>query len=525
MLSRKQQGYTLAMPVSRRTFLYSTAAVATWPLAAGARQARTETATGAFRHGVASGDPLTDRVILWTRVTPRDGSDTARPLDVRWQVATDDRLANVVSRGTAQAALERDFTVKVDATNLKPGATYYYAFDIAGEQSPIGRTRTLPDRGAQRIRLAQVSCSNYPTGYFNVYRCLANRPDLDAVLHLGDYIYEFASGRYSDPSLSRSVQPANELVSLRDYRNRYAFYRNDVDLQAVHRQHPFIVVWDDHESANDAWSGGAGNHNANQGDWKVRQRAAYRAYLEWMPIRESADAGIRLYRRFAFGGLADLLMLDTRGLRDQQVPTADRAGIANARRTLLGAQQEAWLAESLRASQGAGTHWRILGQQILFSPLTVPGMNVLRPDVWDGYPAARERIFNMLESGGITDVAVLTGDIHSSWALDIARDPWSAYDPKTAKGSVGVEIVTPAVSSPPMFSTPAQREIATMLQPLARHLKFLDGDSRGYVLLDISPKALIADWYFVPTVAERSERESRAVRFVCEHGSSRLVNE
>jgi alkaline phosphatase D len=206
------------------------------------------------------------------------------------------------------------------------------------------------------------------------------------------------------------------------------------------------------------------------------------------------------------------------------VPAADRVGIANARRTLLGAQQEAWLAESLRASQGAGTRWRILGQQILFSPLTVPGMNVLRPDVWDGYPAARERIFNMFESGGITDVAVLTGDIHSSWALDIARDPWSGYDPKTAKGSVGVEIVTPAISSPPMFSTPAQREIATMLQPLARHLKFLDGDSRGYVLLDVSAKALIADWYFVPTVTERTERESRASRFVCEHGSSRFVN-
>jgi len=511
------------MPVSRRTFLYSTAAAAAWPLT-GAWQARTDSAGGVFRHGVASGDPLTDRVILWTRVTPRDGTDAARPFDVRWQVATDDRLTNVVARGTAQAAFERDFTVKVDAAALKPGATYYYAFDVAGEQSPIGRTRTLPDRGAQRLRLGQVSCSNYPTGYFNVYRCLANRPDLDAVVHLGDYIYEFASGRYSDPSLSRSVEPVNELVTLRDYRNRYAFYRNDVDLQEVHRQHPFIVVWDDHESANDAWAGGAGNHNASQGDWRVRQRAAYRAYLEWMPIRESAEGAIRLYRRFAFGGLADLLMLDTRGLRDQQVPAADKAAIADPRRTLLGAEQETWLAESLRASQAADTRWRILGQQILFSPLTVPGMNVLRPDVWDGYPAARERIFDMLESGRIADVAVLTGDIHSSWALDIARDPWSAYEPKTAKGSVGVEIVTPAVSSPPMFSTPAQREIATMLQPLARHLKFLDGDSRGYVLLDVSPKALIADWYFVPTVTERSERETRAARFVCEHGSSRLVN-
>jgi alkaline phosphatase D len=513
------------MAVSRRAFLHTTAAAAAaWPLTVRGWQAPAATSTGLFRHGVASGDPLTDRVVLWTRVTPPVSRSSTGPIDVRWQVASDERLANIVARGTAQAALERDYTVKIDAGNLKPGATYFYAFDAGGEQSPIGRTKTLPDRGMQRLRLGQVSCSNYPTGYFNVYRCLANRADLDAVVHLGDYIYEFANGRYSDPRLGRAtLQPATELVALEDYRSRYAFYRTDVDLQAVHRQHPFIVVWDDHEMANDAWSGGAGNHNASQGDWKARQRAAYRAYLEWMPIRESSSAEIRLYRRFAFGGLADLLMLDTRGLRDQQVPASDAAAIANPQRTLLGTEQETWLSETLRASQGSGTSWRILGQQILFSPLTAPGMNVLRPDVWDGYPAARERVFDMIESSRITDLAVLTGDIHSSWALDIPRAPWSTYDPNTGSGSRGVEIVTPAVSSPPMFSTPAQREVATMFQPLARHLKFLEGDSRGYVLLDVTPKTLVAEWYFVPTVTERTERESRARRFVCEHGSSRLV--
>ena len=190
---------------------------------------------------------------------------------------------------------------------------------------------------------------------------------------------------------------------------------------------------------------------------------------------------------------------------------------------LLGAEQEKWLSETLRGSQGAGTRWRILGQQILFTPLTMPGMTVLRPDVWDGYPAARERVFDMIDNGRITDLAILTGDIHSSWALDVARNPWSEYDAKTAMGSRGIEIVTPAVSSPPMFSSPAQREVATMLRPLAQHLKFLEGDSRGYVLLDITPKTFVADWYFVPTVTERTERESRAARFVCEHGSSRLI--
>ena len=515
------------MPLSRRAFIHTTAAAAAaWPLAVRGWQAAPGTETGIFRHGVASGDPLTDRVMLWTRVTPPAGHSDSRPLDVRWQIASDEKMSNIVGRGTAQAAAERDFTVKVDAGNLEPGATYYYSFDSGGERSPVGRTKTLPVRGAQRLRLGQVSCSNYPTGYFNVYRCLANRPDLDAVVHLGDYIYEFASSRYSDPSLSRAVQPASEVVTLADYRTRYAYYRHDPDLQAVHRQHPFIVVWDDHELANDAWSGGAGNHNASQGDWKVRQRAAYRAYLEWMPIRESSPNAIRLYRRFAFGGLADLIMLDTRGLRDQQVSPTDRAAIADPRRTLLGAAQEAWLSETLRASQKAGTGWRILGQQILFSPLTMPGMNVMRPDVWDGYPAARERMFDTLENGRITDVAILTGDIHSSWALDVPRDPWTAatYDPKTSSGSRAVEIVAPAVSSPPMFSSQAQRDIAAMLQPLARHLKFLEGDSRGYVLLDITPKTLQADWYFVPTVTQRTDQEKRAARFVCERGSSRLVS-
>jgi alkaline phosphatase D len=314
------------------------------------------------------------------------------------------------------------------------------------------------------------------------------------------------------------------LVTLQDYRGRYAFYRSDVDLQDVHRQHPFIVVWDDHELANDAWSGGAGNHSADQGDWKVRQRAAYRAYLEWLPIRETAGSEIRLYRRFACGGLADLIMLDTRGLRDQQADAHDKAAIADPRRTLLGAAQEKWLSETLRASQAAATGWRILGQQILFSQLTMPSMTVLRPDLWDGYPAARERVFDMIDGGRITDIAILTGDIHSSWALEVPRNPWSGYDPKTAKGSRAIEIVTPAVSSPPMFSTPSQRDVATMLRPLAQHLKFLDGDARGYVFLDVTPKTLVADWYFVPTVTERTERESRAARFVCERGSSRFVS-
>jgi alkaline phosphatase D len=492
------------------------------PLAVRAEQAAPEPTQRTFRHGVASGDPLTDRVMLWTRVTPPATRSSTGPIDVQWQIASDEKLGQVVARGTAQAAAERDFTVKVDAGSLQPGRRYYYAFTTGGERSPIGRTKTLPDR-ADRLRFGSVSCSNYPAGYFNVYRCLANRLDLDAVFHLGDYIYEFANGRYGDGSASGRVPlPPGEATTLEDYRSRYATYRSDVDLQEAHRQHPFIVVWDDHESANDAWSGGAGNHDPSKGDWATRLTAAYRAYLEWMPIRESNGAGIRLYRSFRFGDLADLIMLDTRGLRDQQVPGNDFKRLADPARSLLGAAQETWLFDQLRTSQRAGSRWRIMGQQVLFATLAFPGLPVGNPDVWDGYIPARNRIFDQLASDKITDVAILTGDIHSSWAFDVPRNPWNGYDPTTGAGSVAVELVTPAISSPPFFASPELRERAAKLRPLARHLKFLEGEKNGYTLIDVTRDRIQAEWYHVETVARRTDAEAKAASFVCERGSSRL---
>ena len=511
------------MPITRRKFIQGAAASAAFiPLAIRAEQAAPEPAQRLFRHGVASGDPLTDRVVLWTRVTPPATRSATGPIDVQWQIAADEKLGQIVARGTTQAAAERDFTVKVDAGSLQPGRPYYYAFTTGGEQSPIGRTKTLPDR-ADRLRFGSVSCSNYPAGYFNVYRCLANRPDLDAVIHLGDYIYEFANGRYGDGSASGRVPlPAGEASTLEDYRSRYATYRSDVDLQEAHRLHPFVVVWDDHESANDAWSGGAGNHDPSKGDWAVRLNAAYRAYLEWMPIRESNGTGIRLYRSFRFGDLADVVMLDTRGLRDRQVPGNDFKALADPGRSLLGAAQEAWLFDQLRSSQRAGSRWRILGQQILFATLAFPGLPVGNPDLWDGYIPARNRVFDLLASDKITDVAILTGDIHSSWAFDIPRNPWNGYDPTTGAGSVAVEFVTPAISSPPFFASAELRERAAKLRPLARHLKFLEGEKNGYTLIDVTRERIQAEWYHVDTVAKRSDTEAKAASFVCERGSSRL---
>ena len=496
-----------------------------WPLLVDG-QTSDPTSSGWFRHGVASGDPLADRVILWTRVTPADGGSSTRFVDVRWCIARDPALAHTVAHGTVRATGERDFTVKVDAGGLQPGRPYYYAFETGGGRSPVGRTRTLPAGEVDRVRLASVCCSNYPAGFFNVYRCLANREDLDAIVHVGDYIYEFENGRYGNgAALLRIPEPRREAVTLNDYRIRYATYRSDPDLQDAHRRHPFIVVWDDHELSNDAWAGGSVNHNPNQGegDWATRKAAAYRAYLEWMPVRESPGGGIRLYRSFRFGTLVDLVMLDTRALRDQQVASTDVAALADPNRSILGADQEAWLFDQLRSSQRAGTGWRVLGQQVMFSRVVPPGRPVMLSDSWDGYQASRDRIFDFLAAERVRDVAVLSGDLHSSWAFDLPRNPWSGYQGSTGEGSLAVELLAPAISSPPLFTDPALRERSVLLRAVLPHLKFLDGESRGYVLLDLTRAELQGKWYFVPSVLERSATETLAASFVCERGSAHLA--
>jgi alkaline phosphatase D len=516
------------VPLTRRQFIWSTAAsaIALRPSMRLEAQVPPETAESPiFRDGVASGDPLADRVMLWTRVTPPAGSASSA-VDVAWQIASDPALTRVVARGTATTSAGRDFTIKVDAGGLEPGRPYYYAFDAFRERSAVGRTRTLPAGNAARVRLALACCSNYPSGFFNAYRCIANRSDLDAVVHVGDYIYEFANGIYGDGSgLLRIPEPRREAVTLSDYRIRYATYRSDPDLQEAHRQHPFIAVWDDHEVTNDAWAGGAANHNPDEGegDWRIRQRAAYQAYLEWMPIREAPGPEIRLYRSFQFGGLMDLVMLDTRGLRDRQAPGKDVAALVNPGRTILGGAQEAWLFDALRSSQRAGTTWRVIGQQVMFSRVTPPKWPVPYPDTWDGYQGARDRVFDFLEAERIRDLAILSGDLHSAWALDLARNPWEGYQAGSGTGAAGVEILSPAVSSAPLFTSPAAREHAPLIRAALPTLKFLDGDHNGYVLLEITPAALQAEWYFVPTVQKRSAVETRAAAFVCERGSSHLT--
>ncbi len=477
-----------------------------------------------FRHGVASGDPLGDRVILWTRVTPKAATGAQR---VSWVLARDPKLARVVSRGELETGEARDFTVKVEATGLEPGTPYYYRFESMGERSAIGRTRTLPASGVSQVRLGVVSCSNLPQGYFNAYACLANRADLDAILHLGDYIYEYKNETYGDGrKFGRVPMPDREIVVLQDYRERHAQYKADPDSQAVHRQHPFIVTWDDHEFGNNTWRGGAENHNDGEGEWTARRRAAVQAYYEWMPIREDAQTlQDRIYRTFRFGNMATLFMLDTRLVgRDQEFPREDITAIELPNRQLLGAEQEGWLAEQLVSSVRNESRWSLLGQQVMFAPQTQSGVRASNPDSWDGYRAARGRVFDMIERAKMDNLCVLTGDVHSSWAYDLPRDPFRGYDKATGKGSVGVEFAGTSVSSPSNLGRgpdgPKQLADAMAARP---HLHYVDGRYRGYFVLDLRRERLQADFYAVATVEERTTKERFEKGFITESGRNHLI--
>jgi len=481
-----------------------------------------------FLHGVASGDPLQESVILWTRVTPPAGR---REVAVTCEIARDANFTRIAGRATQRTSAARDFTVKVDAMGLEPGATYYYRFSALGEASPIGRTRALP-RSTARVRLAVASCSNLPYGYFNAYRRIAERPDLDAVLHLGDYIYEYRNARYGDgTAFGRVPMPDKEITTLDDYRTRHAQYKSDADLQEAHRQHPWIVVWDDHEFTNNTWRDGAQNHNPEEGEgaWDARRAAAIQAYVEWMPIREDRmSRQTRIYRSFAFGGLADLVMLDTRLTgRDQEAPRREHVDvIEDPKRQLLGRAQEEWLFGELAESKRAGTTWQLIGQQIMFAHMAADGASAVNTDAWDGYRPARDRVIDFLDTRQIRNAVILTGDIHSSWAYDIARDPWSrGYDAKSGKGTLAVEFATPAISSPGWGTSEPEKAIGRSqdLMKARPHLHWVEGVHRGYVVVDVQPTRVQADWYFVPTVSERTREETFVKGFVTEAGAPHLT--
>lgn len=465
-----------------------------------------------FQHGVASGDPLPDAVVLWTRVTA-DG-----PVDVAWEIAEDPEMTKRVGEGTFRTDAERDHTVKVDARGLQPGRTYFYRFRARGAASKVGRTRTAPSGSVSRLRFAVVSCSSFAHGYFHTYRELARQADLDAVLHLGDYIYEYGSNEYGNV---REYEPANEIVSLADYRMRHAQYKRDADLQAVHRQHPFITIWDDHEVANDGYVDGAQNHSPEEGDWATRKAAAMRAYREWMPIREQ-DGG-RIYRAVAFGDLVDLVLLDTRyeGRTKQPGGFVGAPPTPDPTRTLLGDTQAAWLEGQLK---GSTAKWRLLGQQVMVGNLIIePGKEIANLDQWHGYPESRARLLDFLKTSGVKDVVVLTGDIHSSWANELVGDPNdpAQYDPVTGKGSVAVELVTPAVTSPGIPDIFVG--LVETARPKNPHIRWVDPSKRGFIVLDVTPERVQGAWYhFQDVVAPEPIAPAVAAVWSVKAGSTRL---
>ncbi len=458
-----------------------------------------------FYHGVASGDPLSDRVIIWTRVTP-DSTQINQTLVVNWRVATDTGMTTIVKSGSILTDSSADFTVKVDVTLLNPNTVYYYEFQTAGYLSPRGRTKTNPvGASADSLRFAMVSCANFEAGWFNVYASLLQREDFDAVLSLGDYIYEYNTGGYSpNAAVNRQWSPANEIVSIADYRMRYSSYRLDDDLQRLHQQFPFIIVYDDHEFTNDAWMNGAQNHTpGTEGLWSVRKSMAAKAFFEWQPIRQTSVSNpTQIYRTIKYGNLIDLMMLDTRVEgRDLQAGTSG-ATVTSATRQLLGTTQYSWLTSALSSST---SQWKILGQQVMMAPLQVFGTG-FNGDQWDGYPAERTRVYNHILTNNISNLVVLTGDIHSSWANDL---PTASYNSSTGAGSAGVEFVTPSVTSPGA-SIPGG---ASVIQAANSHIKYCDLNSHGYVIMDVNKTRTQADWFNITTINTKTPAFSYAKSF------------
>jgi alkaline phosphatase D len=430
-----------------------------------------------FYHGVASGDPLSDAVIIWTRLTLDDPQGTET---VNWRMATDTLFANVVASGTTQTDASCDWTVKVDVTGLQSGTWYYYDFSHGTAHSLIGRTCTAPT-DPTHLRFAVVSCSSYENGYFNTYSDLATRNDFDAVLHLGDYIYEYATDGFSSSIEGRTEQPENEILTLSDYRTRYSHYRLDDDLRAVHQQYPFVNIWDDHETANNSWNGGAENHTeGTEGAWTDRKAAGIQANEEWLPVRKpDPNDPERIYRKLPYGTLADLILLDTRlYAREEQGSGADET------RSLLGYPQRHWLYDNLSTSTAT---WKVIGQQVMVAPLQVFGI-VVNNDQWDGYPAERDSLFGHLATNNIDNAVVLTGDIHTAWANDL---PLAGYDGATGANSAGVEFVTTSVTSPGLpLSFGLQ-----IIQAANPHIKYANLSSHGFLMLDLTPERAQSDYY------------------------------
>ncbi|MHA7859680.1 MAG: alkaline phosphatase D family protein [Henriciella sp.] len=516
--------------------------------------------TANFIHGVASGDPLPDSVIIWTRVTP-DAAYPDVPVPVSFGVFEDAAMERPVKYGQGYALPERDYTVKVNLTNLEPDKEYYYRFNAkvtSGDVgSPIGRTRTTAASGDTPVKFAVISCSNYPFGRFHVYREIANTADLDAVIHLGDYLYEYGIDGYGGTvgqEIDRNHEPPLEIVSLDDYRTRHAQYKTDADLQAAHAAAPWICTWDDHESTNNSYRSGAENHNPeqNEGNWSDRKQAAVQAYLEWMPVRDPAVGKAReaLYRRFDFGDVASVMCLETRltgrsdeiswfaelgGLESSQIPLAatnTMIRVQDPERTMLGAAQEAWLDQELKSSTEAGKSWQVLANQIVMARVRPPNftrtmtdeqkaaqdvgyIQQLIPfsqlglpfnlDAWDGFPAARDRLYTSAKAAGAR-LVTLTGDTHTAWANTLV----DADDEQR-----GVEFGCTSVTSPGLGTYIKDvPDLGAQFVDANPEVDFYDPFDNGWVLVTLTQDEARADYKKVTDVTQETYTSSNVATYV-----------
>ena len=493
-----------------------------------------------FQHGVASGDPLQDRVILWTRVT----APTTQDVQLSWAISADPDFDQIVTSGTGLACADDDHTVRVDATGLRPDHRYYYRFHALGQTSPVGRTKTLPRHDSARLRFAQASGARFNAGYFNAYGRIAARAhgdDLDFVLHLGNYIFETAdvppAGQAGGAGIGRPFEPLHECKTLADYRLRYSQYHRDPDLQRMHAALPIISVVGDHEIAAGAWRGGAADHEETRdGVWAERVKAALRARHEWLPIRlpDPADPS-RSYRAVHVGRLADLYLLDPCTQRDQPAPPPR---MHDPDRSALSINQRKWLFNEFGQS---GATWRILAQPLVFGPswkqglpeaarLPLMKMKLIAPsgqgpghDHWDGYPAERYLLMRKMRDHELHNFVLLTGNGN----LSLARELWMD-SPRVASGSVAVECMNASITAQnfdDMMKWPPRTQSVQYEQELQRcfpEIKCLDLDSHGYSIVDVMPDRIQVEWWNVDTVLRRSEREWRGAAFQVPAGTATL---
>ena len=448
-----------------------------------------------FAHAVASFEPTSDRVLLWTRLSGNERS-------AEWVVASDPEFSHVVASGSAETGPERDFTITVDVGGLTPATSYWYRFRVAGETSPVGRTRTLPAAGVEAFRLATVSCARYSVAPLGVYRALAER-EVDLVLHLGDYIYEDDGSKGA-----RSHEPPHEAVSLDDYRQRIAQVRADPDAQALHLRHPMVTIWDDHDLADNAWTHGAKHHDPDRhGPWPERLRAAATARQEWLPSRlpDPSDV-LKTWRSVEIGDLAELVLLDTRVAgRDRHAGDEGARPLLDPNRSMLGEEQRDWLHERL---DSVDQPWVVLASSVVMNdlrlswPRPLQSVNrllpngyaatdgrLIRDDQWDGYPAERDRVTSWMRDRGLRGrrTVILSGDVHASWAVE---------GPCADGSPVATEVTTPAVSSAAMGRAPAVGLLLDRAVERMRHVEWADVTQRGYCLVDVTPSAVTTSWWF-----------------------------